>query len=182
MRKLRRTPPAAPRRKLEEARLGSVKRRPRRAEVAGCMEERLSRRPVARSAVYRRALKVCLRVCNEVVWPRSPLPDKPSETQSTSRLLKVCFFSTSHCTTSIVIPYRPNLSRPRYIARPGFHGAFVRRKRGVRRLRPPREQGRQWHDTLVATAPERQPRTLQRGKHWRLAIFGGRLRACLCGS
>lgn len=41
-------------------------------------------------------LKVCF-LCTEVVWPRSPLPDTPSEKQSTSGPLKVFIFPTSHC-------------------------------------------------------------------------------------
>ncbi|CAM9942711.1 unnamed protein product [Ectocarpus sp. 12 AP-2014] len=57
--------------------------------------------------------------------------------------------------------------------RPGFHYPFVRRKRGVWRPRPPREQGRQWQENSVATAQERQSRKLQRGKHGWLPIFGG---------
>ncbi|CAN0095255.1 unnamed protein product [Ectocarpus sp. 12 AP-2014] len=44
----------------------------------------------------------------------------------------------------------------------------------VRRTRSPREQGREGHETLVATAPERQPYILQRGKHGRLpnVVYG----------
>ncbi|CBJ30056.1 hypothetical protein Esi_0172_0039 [Ectocarpus siliculosus] len=112
--KLRRTPPVAPRRELEGARLGSIKPRPRRGPVAGRMEERLSRRPVTRSVVYRRAFEGLA-------------------------------FITRSC---------------------GGRGLF-----GVPATL--REQGRQWHATSVATAPECQSRTLQWGKHGRLA-FGGR--------
>ncbi|CAN0401286.1 unnamed protein product, partial [Pylaiella littoralis] len=45
----------------------------------------------------------------------------------------------------------------------GFHHLFVRRKGGIWRPRSPREQGREWHETLVSTAPERQPHILQWG-------------------
>ncbi|CAN0260675.1 unnamed protein product [Ectocarpus sp. 4 AP-2014] len=54
LRKSRRRPPVAPQPKLEAAKVGSVKPRPRRGRAAGNTEERLPRRPVVRSVLYRR--------------------------------------------------------------------------------------------------------------------------------
>ncbi|CAN0096568.1 unnamed protein product [Ectocarpus sp. 12 AP-2014] len=51
----------------------------------------------------------------------------------------------------------------------------------VRRPRSPREQGRECHETLVATAPQRQPHILQRGQHGRLTAFFIGLRASASG-
>ncbi|CAM9612124.1 unnamed protein product [Pylaiella littoralis] len=50
----------------------------------------------------------------------------------------------------------------------------------VRRPRSAREQGREWHETLVSTAPERQHHILQRGQHGRLIVFFIGLRASTC--
>ncbi|CBJ31707.1 hypothetical protein Esi_0276_0024 [Ectocarpus siliculosus] len=55
--KLRRRLPVAAQPKLEGARVGSVKPRPRRGRAAGSIEERLPRRPAARSVVYLRTFK-----------------------------------------------------------------------------------------------------------------------------
>ncbi|CAN0304705.1 unnamed protein product [Ectocarpus sp. 12 AP-2014] len=43
----------------------------------------------------------------------------------------------------------------------------------VRRPRSPREQEREWHETLVATAPERQHHLLQRGSYFLMGLTAG---------
>ncbi|CAN0304107.1 unnamed protein product, partial [Ectocarpus sp. 4 AP-2014] len=54
-------PPVAPQPKSEGARVGPVMPKPsqriRRGRAEGCTEERLPRRPAARSVVYRRAFE-----------------------------------------------------------------------------------------------------------------------------
>ncbi|CAN0564073.1 unnamed protein product [Ectocarpus sp. 12 AP-2014] len=58
--KLRRRPPVAPQPKSAGARVGSVKLRPRRGWAAGSMDERLPRRPAAKSVVCRRIFELLL--------------------------------------------------------------------------------------------------------------------------
>ncbi|CAM9396767.1 unnamed protein product, partial [Ectocarpus sp. 13 AM-2016] len=58
--KLSRRPPVAPQPKSEGAWVGSVKLRPRRGWAAGSMDERLPRRPAAKSVVCRRIFEAGL--------------------------------------------------------------------------------------------------------------------------